>query len=117
MSETPLMNLVIEKENLTYEDIEPYLKTINQQNDKGYTASILAVMKTSIKTVKLLLKHGADPNIKDIFEMTPIMWALAFENDLQYDMLKLLLENGANIDAQDICGTSVLSIAVGGGVG
>lgn len=47
---------------------------VNAQNDKGKTALHLAKQAS---LVTLLLKHGADPNIKDNYGHAPIVYAFS----------------------------------------
>lgn len=73
----------------------------------GASALHLAVLKDNGEIVKLLLGNGAKIEIKakDEFEGTPLMWA-AFWG--LYDMSKLLLEEGADVNAPDVNGSTPL---------
>ena len=66
----------------------------------GASALHLAVLKDNGEVVRLLLANGADIEIKakDSFGGTPLMWA-AFWG--LYDMAKLLLEVGADVNGPD----------------
>lgn len=66
-----------------------------------------AVLKRNREIVRLLLANGADIEIKakDEFEGTPLMWA-AFWG--LYEMAKLLLEEGADVNAPDVNGATPL---------
>lgn len=114
---TPLMHLVIKKRILTFEDIEPFLEIINDKNDKGWTSLMIACKnsstKSSIETVKLLLKHGAEVNIQDrIYGFTALMFASESSNiDSSIDTVKVLLENGADINVQSTDGWTALMLA------
>ena len=48
------------------------------------------------KTVKLLIKKGADVNVKDEFKITPLMLGVKFSR-----YTKLLLQAGADVNAKD----------------
>lgn len=77
---TKLMYLIINEKNSTngHQKIIKYLKKkinvknpsrINRQNDEGWTALMIASITCgqwcSIETVRLLLEHGANPNIQE----------------------------------------------------
>ena len=73
----------------------------------GASALHLAVLKDNGEIVKLLLDNGAKIEIKakDEFQSTPLTWA-AFWG--LYDMAKLLLEEGADVNAPDVSGGTPL---------
>jgi ankyrin repeat protein len=50
--------------------------------------------------VKLLLEHGADPNIKNKDGITPLHWAV-FKSGVHVEVVKLLLEHGADPNIQN----------------
>ena len=67
---TPLMKLVMSTKlnpNLN-KYIKNHIDIINEQNEKGWTALMLACRNSNIyssfDTVKILLEHGSDVNIK-----------------------------------------------------
>lgn len=62
---------------------------LDRKNDKGDTPLILACRRGSNRTIKLLLDHGADTELTDIYGLT------AFENAMKgfhFNTMKLLLE-------------------------
>ena len=62
-----------------------------------------------IAIVKLLLQYKADVNWKDAFNSTPLMYAAAKGDK---NMVLLLLDNGADINANDGKGNTVLTAAI-----
>lgn len=62
--------------------------------------------------IELLLAHGADPNARADFGLTPLHLA-AFEGELQ--AVKLLLQAGADPSIQDTTSETPLDHAVAGG--
>lgn len=81
----------------------------------GDSPLMLAVGKNNLDLVKLLVEHGANPNIKYIDEVgdtegyTPFLLAIQNNN---FDMVKLLVEHGANVNSEADCGDTPLSLAV-----
>ncbi|AVP87655.1 hypothetical protein phytr_7150 [Candidatus Phycorickettsia trachydisci] len=83
---------------------------LNKTDGSGLTPLNLA-LKTGIKNEKMasiLLKAGADPNIPDTLGTTPLIRAAAHGF---HDVVKLLIEKGAIINAQDNFGNAPLQTA------
>lgn len=80
-----------------------YLHMINKLLSKGFQLNqplpyyplIVASKFDKPDVIDSLLKHGADPNIRDINELSPLIRAV--ENK-SYESVKLLLENNADIN-------------------
>jgi ankyrin repeat protein len=62
-------------------------------------------------TTCLLLKYGADPNIRDAAGKTPLMSAAVVGDETK---ARLLLEGGADPDLQDLAGRTALMHALSG---
>src|SRR5678816_728801 len=60
-----------------------------------------------IGTVKVLLEHHADPNVRGIYGYTPLMLAKNMR------CARLLIEYGATVSAKDVLGTTALDYANG----
>ena len=58
---------------------------------------MLAAKNGDKNIVKLLLQHGADPNITDINGSSPLHWAAQASFG---DIVELLLEQGAEVNEQ-----------------
>jgi len=58
---------------------------------------------------KFLLEHGANPNIKDHFGMTPLFYAT------ELDTVKELVEHGADVNIQNDKGETALDLAIRSG--
>ncbi len=69
---------------------------------------ILAVQNNDISDVKLLVSHGAKVDWRDAFSSTALMYAAALGNK---DIILYLINNGADVNAKDKQGNSVLSAA------
>lgn len=75
---------------------------VNSKNRYGATALSFATDRGHVEAVKVLLKHGADPNLKDSFyNATPFLWA-ASEGNLE--IIRLMVENGADLSAASTLG-------------
>jgi ankyrin repeat protein len=80
-----------------------YLHMINKLLSKGFQLNqpipyyplLVASKFNKPDVVDSLLKHGANPNIRDTNELSPLIKAV--ENK-SYDTVKLLLQNGADIN-------------------
>jgi len=73
-----------------------------------FVAHASAAPTSSIKAARLLLSARADPDVGDVAGTTPLH-AAAFRNNLA--VLRLLLKNGASVEAQDQQGCTALIIA------
>jgi len=82
---------------------------VNAFDSLNQTALIAAISYNSLDEVKLLLAHGADPNLADNAGWTPLHFAAWFGSTSV--ILKELLDQGANIDAQNDRGITPLYFA------
>ncbi len=92
-----------------YYAVLPFLNDAQENNgllSTGVTPLIYAIDKLSVELVELLLEYGADSNMRDSLGYTPLMHAVRIthpsEEQLQNALIiiKLLLEKGADTDAQ-----------------
>lgn len=82
---------------------------INAQNRDGKTALNLAIfLKKDLPLIEFLLKNGADVNIPDLFNVTPLMNAIKL---YQYKVATLLLANGANVSYKNDNGYTAFDLA------
>ena len=74
---------------------------------EGASALHLAVLKSNAPIVEVLLDNGADIEIKarDAFKATPLIWAAYWGLP---DMVRLLLDAGAKVNAEDTNGFTPL---------
>lgn len=91
---------------------EILLNTTNQANDvepeKGFTPLLIAATNGHIAMVRLLLEHGADPNLRNYDGVTALHNAV-YENQL--DIVALLLEAGADPNIKDRFGNTAYDLA------
>lgn len=80
---------------------------INANSERG-TPLMAAVFKKEVRIVELLLKHNANPNIKDINGSTAMHYATMFKN---YDIIELLVKVNSDFSIKDHNGKSALDFA------
>jgi uncharacterized protein len=79
--------------------------------EEGATPFLRAAQSGDLELIKLLLEHGADPSIPTYDHVTPLMVAAGigwvegvtyeWSTEQTYEVLELLLELGADVNAQD----------------
>jgi ankyrin repeat protein len=77
--------------------------------DSGVTALILAAWTGKPNLVKLLIQHGANPNITDSHNETALHWAAATD---QADSIQILLAAGADDAIRNFSGQTALDVAL-----
>lgn len=82
-------------------------KNINQRDERGRTPLLNALSRGHIQTAKLLMEKGADVNIADGQQFTPLMAAVRWDTEI----VKLLLLHGAKCDVRDESGKTPFLIA------
>ena len=80
----------------------------NRTGVSGTSALMWAV--PDVAKVRTLLAHGANPNARSETERTPLLIAASYPGTV--DVLRLLLDRGADLRAQDRGGATALSLAV-----
>ncbi len=83
---------------------------INQQDKLGCTTLHHAVQRYNVPATHLLLQSGVDLEIKDDYGNTPLLRAV-FESKGKGDIIKLLLEFGADIGNKNNSGISPVELA------
>lgn len=81
-------------------------KSVNRRGRGGSTPLMYAALYSDAAMVKALLEAGANPNVRNDAEATPLMWAID-----DAEKTKLLLDAGAEIDARSNDGRAALTIA------
>jgi len=85
---------------------------VNSKDEWEMTALAHAIMPTpDLDGIKLLIKAGADVNIKNAVGKTALMIALFFCRENGYRLtkkiMKMLLDAGADVNIEDVYGTTV----------
>lgn len=81
---------------------------LNERNEIGQTALIVATIAGYFEVVRLLLESGGNPNSTDEFGQSALMYAVV-NKDLE--IVELLLKYGAKVDLRDFNGRTVLDMA------
>ncbi len=76
----------------------------------GWTPLHEAAVRRDAKRVPELLREGADPNARDRWGRTPVMWAARFI-DKDRETIPALVRMGADVNAADEDGATALHIA------
>lgn len=86
---------------------------VNSASDVGYTPLILAVHQQHVEAVSLLLACKANPDcFSDKHKYTPLMLSAMRGNGKYTDILRILIQAGANINAVSCKGHTALMLAV-----
>ncbi|MCL5097493.1 MAG: ankyrin repeat domain-containing protein [Candidatus Omnitrophica bacterium] len=103
---TPLQEVAM----LGYNDMAELLLTYKANpNPERFDAPLWsAVTRNNLALAKLLLDHGADPNLSTSFGNTPLFQAVAQFNK---EMVELLLTHGAKVNILNNNGQTPLSLA------
>lgn len=90
---------------LSQEDLHLHLQRstalIDEQDVDGRTALSWAAAKSDLEVVNTLLKFGADPNICSKRGHTPLSWAAQSPAPARKDVMRALIENGADVNWVD----------------
>ncbi|XP_011445310.1 putative ankyrin repeat protein PA3287 [Crassostrea angulata] len=78
-------------------------------NDLGQTPLMCAITLNDLELVKLLMKAGADVEIRDKTGKTSLLIAL---QDCNYEIADYLIKHGSDVNATDALGHSALFIAI-----
>lgn len=85
----------------------------NTKDASGKSALILATHRDHHKIALYLLEKGADPNVTDVFTLTPLHHAVSSKKDAatRLQLVKALLKSKAKRDAKDEDGRTPLDFA------
>lgn len=80
---------------------------VNGQDEAGNSSLFMACMKGDVSFVKFLLQEGADPNLRNRADSTPIMVASRNRGSFA-ETVPLLIEHGADVKIKAKDGATVL---------
>lgn len=69
----------------------------NFQDYQGVSYLHMACQAHSLEAIKILLELGADPNLNDNYNSSPITWALGRINPYNNEILELMLKFGLDL--------------------
>jgi ankyrin repeat protein len=92
---------------VTYEEIKKYLPTLSKVF--GKKLSNLLVFSEDIELIKYGLRNGADINVKNKDELTPLLASSSLNDDT---IEKYLVDQGADLNIGDIFGNTALMMAI-----
>jgi ankyrin repeat protein len=72
---------------------------------------LAALSQGRVKVAKLLLKHGADVDVREATGKTTLLAAVSYCHDNLLGTMKFLLQHGADVNAQDFKCTTSLHLA------
>lgn len=86
---------------------------ITDYDKYGNTPIIYCADYGTVEKLNLLIKKGADVNVKSRkLNVTPLDYAINFTNNPDYNIVKLLIDSGADVNASNKDGYTILDTAV-----
>jgi hypothetical protein len=108
MGFSPLILACYRGNTVVAEYLAKKVKNVNYNSSSG-TALAATAVKGDVYLSRVLLENKADPNIADATGMTPLLYAVQFENK---ELVQLLLKHKADIKQADKEGRTPLDHAV-----
>lgn len=86
---------------------------VDAKETDGDTALSLSVQCSNHQATKILLSHGANPNIADSIRMTPLHKACRLQENPSKELVSCLISAGGDVEVTDIlCKTTSLQVSV-----
>jgi ankyrin repeat protein len=70
---------------------------VNHQDRNGYCALHFAGQEKQLECAELLIQHGAQLGLSDIYDNTPL-WTAIFNSNGDHRLVDLYIRSGANLD-------------------
>lgn len=84
---------------------------VNHQDKIGYSSLHFCGQEQNIEVAKILLENGADPNILDEHDNSPL-WTALFNSKGKFDLVRLLRLKGADPNPKNKHGRSPNDLAI-----
>lgn len=95
--------------------VESLLKSgadANAVDKDGYSVLRIALFGGNVEVARMLVLHGANIDVVEKDGFTPLSFTLMFlTGEMKYQILKLLLEKGADAKSESPCGFTPLMLA------
>jgi ankyrin repeat protein len=111
---TPLIEAAIKREIETAELLLQLGADTEKRELGGMTPLHHAARYHDLKLIERLLEYKADVNAKDMYGFTPLHWTIVGSNNaiVKCDVIRALVENGADRKAQNMFGATASQLAV-----
>lgn len=106
---TPLMIAAVRGDNEMAEILLNAGADINAISDTGDTALVKAINFEETEVVKLLLKNGADPELRNPYSGESVLHSTA--RTANVEVMRILLSKNINVNVKDNSGTTPLLVA------
>lgn len=100
-SYSPLHHTARDKNGKLAEMLLKYCAEPNVQDYNQMTPLHVAVVSNSVHAARVLLEHGTDKEIINNLGQTPLVLAAVEHGNCNVDMVRLLVDNGSNVNARD----------------
>lgn len=110
MGQTALHHLVVEADSTVVETLLYRVVDPNAYTNRGYTPMHYACNRSNVEMVRILLNYNAKLNAVSYCGYTTLHMAVG-RPDPDMETIKLLLENGVNVNTVDCEGNTALHIA------
>lgn len=100
---TALLNAIAYQNHRNIKLLLAHGADVSAANTAGFSALILAALRDDAQTASSLIARGADLEVQDMWGNTALMWA-AYSDRGRPEVVKLLLEHGANADHKNKMG-------------
>ncbi len=107
---TALLNAIAYKNHRNIKLLLAHKADVSAASAAGFSALILAALRDDAQTASWLIARGADLEAQDMWGNTALMWA-AYSDRAHPEVVKLLLDHGANPDHKNKMGETAFTWA------
>lgn len=96
-----------------FEQVLEYPEQLNFRSEpQKNTALHACVFLRDIERIKLLIEKNANPNLKNVGELSALHFAVLYGNEQAIEIIDLLLKQPVEIDSQSLAGNTPLHLAI-----